>query len=316
VRVLVAGGTGAIGRPLLPKLLAAGHEVYATTRNPERAKSIEAAGATAEIVDFLKPGSANKLIAKVRPEVIVDQLTSLPKAFDPKEFAKNGFADNDQIRFEGTGALIRAAEDHGVKRYVAQSIAFLYAPGAGAVQTEVAAVWSDAPAPFAKSVEVVTTNERKLLQSEGLEGVVLRYGDLYGPGTWWASNGSTSESIRARQYPVVGGGKGINSLIHVSDAATAAVLAVGAGAGIYNVVDDEPVASHELLPYVAGLLDAKPPRKVPGWIARRVAGDFIVARATEQVGASNAKAKSELGWTPGIPSWRDGLRDHRDDLLQ
>lgn len=316
MRVLLAGATGAIGRPLVPKLLAAGHEVHATTRSSERAEAIAAAGATPEIVDFLKPGAADKLVARVQPEVVIDQLTSLPQMFDPKEVAANGFAANDTIRFEGTGALIRAAEDHGVKRYVVQSIAFLYAPGDGQIKSEDAAVWTDAPAPFAKSVDVVTLNERKVTQSDKFTGVALRYGDLYGPGTWFASGGTTSETIRSRQYPVIGGGQGINSLLHVSDAAAAAVLAVERGEGIYNIVDDEPVATSELLPYVAELLGAKPPRKVPAWIARRVAGDFLVARATKQVGASNAKAKSELGWTPGLPTWRDGLREYRDDLLQ
>lgn len=315
MRVLLAGATGAIGRPLLPKLLAAGYEVHATTRSPERAAGLAAAGATPEIVDFLKPGTASKLIQKVEPDVVVDQLSSLPEKFDPREAAA-AFAANDAIRFEGTGALIRAAEDHGVKRYVAQSIAFLYAPGDGHVKSEDAPAWIDAPEPFVRSVDVLTLNERKVTQSEKFTGVVLRFGDLYGPGTWFASGGSTCESIRARKLPLIGGGHGVNSLVHVSDAATAAAIAVERGEGIYNVVDDEPAPYSELLPFLAELLDAKKPRKIPAWIARNAAGEFLTAKATRQPGADNAKAKSELGWTPAIPSWRDGLRDHRDDLLQ
>lgn len=315
MRVLLAGATGAIGRPLLPMLIAGGHEVHATTRHAERAAELQAAGAAVEIVDFFKPGSADKLIRKVRPEVVVDQLTNLPKDFDRRE-AEAAYAANDAIRFEGTGALIRAAEDHGVERYVAQSIAFLYAPGKGEIRTEEDPVWTDAPLPFSRSVEILALNERKVTQSEKFSGVVLRFGSLYGPGTWYATDGSTCESIRNRQFPLVGGGTGLNSLVHVSDAAAAAALAVERGTGIYNVVDDEPAPFSELTPYVAELLGAKRPRKVPAWIARRAAGEFLTAAATSQSGASNAKAKEELGWTPSLPSWRDGLRDHRDDLLQ
>jgi nucleoside-diphosphate-sugar epimerase len=315
MRVLLAGATGAIGRPLLPLLVADGHEVFATTRSPDRAKAIEAAGATAELVDFLRPGSANRLVAKVRPEVVVDQLTSLPKEFDRKQIAQ-AFAANDQIRFEGTGALLRAAEDHGVKRYVAQSIAFLYAPGGSNIKSESDPVWVDAPEPFARSVDILMLNERKVTENEKLSGVVLRFGDLYGPGTWLATDGSTSQAVRDRQFPLIGGGKGMNSLIHVSDAAAAAALAVESGEGIYNIVDDEPTPSSDLIPYLAELLDAKKPRKVPTWVARTAAGEFLTAKATLQPGASNAKAKAELGWAPRISSWRDGLRDHRDDLLQ
>jgi nucleoside-diphosphate-sugar epimerase len=315
MRVLLAGATGAIGRPLLSKLIAAGHEVHATTRRTERAAELEAAGATPEIVDFLKPGAADKLVSRVQPDVVLDELTSLPQDFDPRE-AETAYAANDTIRFEGTGALIRAAEDHGVRRYIAQSIAFLYAPEKGAIKTEDAPAWTDAPAPFSRSVEILTLNERKVTQSEKFTGVVLRFGTLYGPGTWYATDGSTCNSIRDRQFPLVGGGTGLNSLIHVSDAAAAALIAVETGEGIYNIVDDEPAPFSELIPYVADLLGAKRPRKVPSWIARRVAGELLTTGATSQAGASNAKAKAELGWTPQLASWRDGLRDHRDDLLQ
>jgi nucleoside-diphosphate-sugar epimerase len=311
---LLAGATGAIGRPLVPMLLANGHEVHGTTRSPERAKAIDAAGATAEIVDFLRPGSANKLVAKVRPEVIVDQLTSLPRDFDPRK-SELAFMANDNIRFEGTGALLRAAEDHGVKRYVAQSVAFLYEPGDGRPKAEDSPPWTDAPAPFAKSVDVLTLNERKVTQSERLEGVVLRFGALYGPGTWYASDGSTCNAIRRRGYPVIGGGTGVTSLVHVSDAAAAAAIAVERGEGIYNIVDDEPATFGELIPFLAKLLDAKKPRKLPAWLVRPAIGEFLTATATSQAGASNAKAKDELGWTPQLTSWRDGLRDHRDSLL-
>jgi nucleoside-diphosphate-sugar epimerase len=311
MRVLLAGASGAIGRPLVPMLLAAGHEVHATTRNADRAAALEAAGATSHVVDFLKPGSASRIVQKVQPEVIVDQLTSLPQDFDPRD-ADTAFAANDTIRFEGTGALLRAAEDNGVNRYVAQSIAFLYAPARGEVKSETDPVWADAAPPFGKSIEVLDLNERKVTRSDKLTGVVLRFGALYGPGTWFATDGSNCQTIRKRRYPLIGGGTGLNSLIHVSDAAAAATIAVEKGDGIYNVVDDEPAPFSELIPYVAELLGAKRPYKVPAWIARRVAGEFLTTVATSQAGASNEKAKQELGWTPLIPTWRDGLRDFRD----
>lgn len=308
MRVLLAGATGAIGRPLVTRLLADGHEVHATTRSPERAEELREAGATPEIVDFLKPGSADKLVARVQPEVIVDQLTCLPQRFDPREAGANGFKDNDAIRFEGTGALVRAAENHGVKRYVAQSVAFMYVPEIGAVKTEENPLWTDAPEPFKASVDVLTLNERKVSQNDKFTGVVLRFGDLYGPGTWFASDGNTTELIRERKFPLIGGGTGMTSLTHVSDAAGAAAIAVERGAGIYNVVDDEPAALSELVPYVADLIGAKRPRRIPTWIARMAVGPALIAKSTTQPGASNAKAKAELGWTPLVPSWRDGMR--------
>jgi 2-alkyl-3-oxoalkanoate reductase len=313
MKVLLAGATGAIGRPLLSILLANGHEVHGTTRDHERAKAIEAAGAEPEIVDFLRSGAANELVAKVKPDVIVDQLTSLPRDLDPRD--PNAFAANDKIRFEGSGALLRAAEDHEVGRYVAQSIAFLYEPGKGQVRSEDDPAWTDAPPPFGHAVEVVTLNERKLIESEKLSGAVLRFGALYGPGTWLETDGSSCRMIRERQYPLSGGGTGLNSLVHVSDAARAAAIAVERGDGVYNIVDDEPVSYGELIPYLAELLGAKKPRNFPAWLARKRAGKLLVEIATSQAGASNAKAKSELGWTPQLASWRDGLRDHRDSLL-
>lgn len=315
MRVLLAGATGAIGRPLLPKLLASGHEVHATTRSPERAGALEAAGATAEVVDFLRPGAASELIQRVQPEVLVDQLTCLPQHFDPRKLAE-AFAANDRIREGGTGALINAAEEGGVRRYVAQSIAFLYAPAGDQVKSEDAPIWTDAPEPFARSVAVLAQNERKVTESKKFTGVVLRFGDLYGPGTWFATGGSTIESIRQRKFPLVGGGYGVNSLVHVSDAATAAALAVEQGEGVYNIVDDDPTPFNELIPYVAELIGAKPPRNFPAPLARIAAGAFLTAKATTQMGACNQKARTELGWTPAIPSWREGLRDYRDDLLQ
>lgn len=314
MRVLLAGATGAIGKPLIPLLKAAGHEVHGTTRSAEKCAQLESAGATAQIVDLLEPGAATELIARVEPDVVIDQLTSLPQVFDPRK-AKAAYLANDRIRRDGSGALIDAAAAAGVGRYVAQSVAFIYRPGAPGLRSEEDPVWSDAPPPFDASVGVLTENEKKLTDGGAVTGVVLRYGFFYGPGTWYATGGSTYEAVAQRKYPLIGGGTGVSSLVHVSDAAAATAIAAERGEGVYNIVDDDPAPMGEMIPAFAEMIGARPPRGLPAWIARPVAGKYLVAAATELPGASNAKAKSELGWSPRIASWREGLRDHRDDLL-
>lgn len=314
MRILLAGATGAIGRPLLPMLIADGHEVFATTRSAEKTGDIAAAGASAEVVDFLEPGAAEALIARVKPDVVIDELTSLPQAFDPRN-AKDAYAANDRIRREGTGALIAAAEAGGVERYVVQSVAFIYRPGGDALKVESDPIWSDAPEPFATSVAVLDANEQKVVQSAAFTGVVLRYGFLYGPGTWFETGGSTWEAIKSRKYPLLGGGTGMQSLIHVSDAARATVLAATGAAGIFNVVDDDPAPLSEVVPFVAELAGAKKPLAVPAWLGGLLAGKYLAAAATRLPGASNAKAKAELGWSPEIASWREGIQHYRDSYL-
>lgn len=310
MRILLAGATGAIGRPLVPLLLAAGHEVVGTTRREERAERLRAAGATPVLCDLLEPGRARALVAEQRPDVVIDQLTSLPDDFDLRR--KDVYDANDRVRRDGSGALISAAAELGVRRYVLQSIAFLYAPVGGPVKTEDDPVWDDAPQPFGRSVAILRANELAVLAAP-FTGLVLRYGFFYGPGTYFAGDGSTTQQIRARRYPVVGGGEGVLSVVHVADAAAATALAAERGpAGVYNVADDEPTPVRELVPAVARLLGAKPPWRVPVWLARLLAGSYAVAAATQVRGASNEKAKRELGWTPLLPSWREGLRSYRD----
>ncbi len=310
MRILLAGATGAIGRPLVPQLVAAGHEVIGTTRSAARADALRTAGATPVVCDLLEPGQPRALVADHRPDVVIDQLTSLPDDFDLRR--KDVYDANDRIRRAGSGALIAAAAELGVQRYVLQSIAFLYAPVGGPVKSEDDPVWDDAPEPFARSVGVVRANERALLAAP-FAGLVLRYGFFYGPGTYFADDGSTTRQIRARRYPIVGSGDGVLSLVHVADAAAATLVAAERGAsGVYNVVDDEPTPVRDWLPAVAQLLGAKPPRRVPAWLARLLAGPYAVAAATAVRGASNEKAKRDLGWRPLLPSWREGLRDHRD----
>lgn len=310
MRVLVAGASGAIGRPLVPLLLAAGHEVLGTTRREAAAVALREAGATAVVCDLLEPGRARALVAEQRPDVVVDQLTSLPRDFDPRR--RDVYDANDRIRRDGSGALIAAAAELGVRRYVLQSVAFLYAPVGGPVKAEDAPVWDDAPLPFRRAVEVLRANERALAAAP-LEGLVLRYGFFYGPGTWYASDGAVMTQLAARRFPLIGDGAGMLSFVHVADAAAATAAAIERGAaGIYNVVDDEPVAMRTFLPAAAELLGAKRPWRVPAWLARLLVGPYPVALATQVRGASNAKARRELGWTPRLPSWREGFAAHRD----
>jgi len=310
MRVLVAGATGAIGRPLVPLLRGAGHEVVGTTRCEARAEDLRAAGARAVVCDLLEAGRARALVAETAPDVVIDQLTSLPRDFDVRR--KDVYDANDRVRREGSGALIAAAAELGVRRYVMQSIAFLYAPEGGMVKDEDAHSWDDAPPPFSRGIEVLRTNERAVLAAP-FDGLVLRYGFFYGPGTFFAHDGAMTKQIEARRYPIVGGGAGTLSWIHVADAAAATATAAERGApGIYNVVDDEPAPLREWLPQMADAIGAKRPLRVPAWVARPLAGPYAVAAATVMRGASNAKAQRELGWRPRVQSWREGFRLYRD----
>jgi nucleoside-diphosphate-sugar epimerase len=309
--VLVAGATGAIGRPLVPLLLAAGHPVTGLTRREDGAARLREAGAEAVICDALDPDAVRHAVARVRPEAVVDELTSLPGEYDARR--KDLYEATNRIRSRGTAALLDAAREVGVRRYVIQSIAFIYAPTGDWVKDEDAPVWSDAPPPFDRAVDVLATNERKVVSSPDFEGVALRYGFFYGPGTYLASDGSIAARVRKRQFPIVGRGRGMTSFVHLDDAASATVAALERGApGIYNVVDDLPVALRDWLPLYAEASGAKRPLRVPVWLARLVAGEFAVVGAGALRGASNAKARRELGWHPVLPTWRDGFRTALD----
>jgi 2-alkyl-3-oxoalkanoate reductase len=308
VRVFVAGASGAIGRPLLPQLIAAGHEVTGTTRSEERAEAVRAAGARAAVCDALDAHALYAAVLEAAPEVVVHQLTALPHRFDPRN--KEIYAPTNRLRAEGTRTLLAAARATGARRIVCQSIAFAYAPGARPeIMDEDARLAFGAPPPFGDGIRAIGEMERAVVGAEGLEGVVLRYGWFYGPGTYYAEDGSMAEDVRRRRFPVIGKGTGLYSFVHVDDAAGATVAAVERGApGIYNVVDDDPAPQREWLPVYADAIGARKPRRVPVWIARLVVGK-IAAVASVQPGASNAKAKRELGWEPRWPSWREGFRD-------
>lgn len=308
MKVFVAGASGAIGRPLVRQLVAAGHEVTGTTRRPERAEEIRAGGATAVVCDVFDAAALEAAVAAAAPEVVVNQLTSLPRDFNPR---KMDYGPTDRVRREGGGNLRRAALAAGARRYVTQSIAFIYAPEGDWVKDEEAPTFDDAPPPFDEGVRAMLAHEREVLGSEGIEGLVLRYGQFYGPGTYYTpGDGSLAKQVERRLLPIVGDGAGMASFVHVEDAAGATVAALDRGApGIYNVADDDPAPAREWLPAYAAALGAKPPRRVPRWLARLVGGRFAVLFGAELRGASNAKAKRELAWQPRYPSWRQGFQE-------
>lgn len=320
MKVFVAGASGAIGRSLVPRLLAAGHEVTGSTRSTERADAIRAQGADAVTVDVFDAEALHAVMAEAAPEVVVHELTALPERFEPRR--KDLYDATNRVRSEGTKNLIDGARAAGARRFVCQSIAFSYAPTPGRPRARARAgprrsdtlheeedpLFLDAPPPFAGATRVIADMERAALEAGGLDGLVLRYGWFYGPGTYYADDGAIAKDVRRRRFPVVGQGSGVFSFIHLDDAATATVAAVERGApGVYNVVDDDPAPMSAWLPAYAQAIGAKPPRRVPLWLARLIAGGFVATMSTTLRGASNAKAKSELGWNPRWASWREGF---------
>jgi nucleoside-diphosphate-sugar epimerase len=298
-----------MGRPLVRRLVAAGHEVTGMTRREDRATEIREAGASAAVCDVFDARALESAVVEAAPEVVVHQLTSLPPRLDYK--AKDDpLAATNRVRSEGTRNLLAAAKAAGARRLVAESVAFLYAPEGEWVKDEEAPLFHGAPAPFGGAVEALADLERKVIGAAGIEGLVLRYGWLYGPGTYFDRDGSQTEEALKRRVPIVGKGSGTFSFIQVEDAAAAAAAAVEGGApGVYNVVDDEPAPMREWVPVFAEAVGAKPPRRVPVWLARLIAGSAAANTAIQLRGASNAKAKRELGWQPSRPSWRQGFRD-------
>jgi nucleoside-diphosphate-sugar epimerase len=308
VRVFVAGASGAIGRPLVPRLVAAGHEVTGMTRSEEKAEAIRQAGARAVVRDVFDADGVRADMEEARPEVVVQQLTALPERMDFRD--PDLYTPTNRVRGEGTRILIDAGLAVGTRRLVAQSIAFIYEPTGGWVKSEEEPVLTDAPGAFAEGVRTVREMERAVTGTDGLEGIVLRYGFFYGPGTHYGSGGGTEAEVRRRRFAVVGKGDGVFSFIHVDDAAEATLAAIERGPpGIYNVVDDDPAPMRDWLPVYAESIGAKKPFRVPKLLARLVAGRQAADFATELRGASNEKAKRELGWSPRWASWREGFRD-------
>jgi nucleoside-diphosphate-sugar epimerase len=308
MKVLVAGATGALGRQLVPKLAARGHEVFGMTRSGSKRELIRGLGATPVVADALDPDAVAKAVAESDPEVIVHQLTALSSSIDMRHFDRDLELTN-RLRTEGTDHLLAAGRAIGVKRFVAQSFAgWPFARSGGPVKSEDDPLDPAPPPGMRRALEAIRHLEAAVTGAEWTTGIVLRYGGFYGPGTSIAPEGEHFELIRKRRFPVVGDGGGVWSFIHIEDAADATVAAVEHGSrGIYNVVDDEPAPVAEWLPAIARSVGAKPPRRVPRWLGRLLAGEVATVMMTEVRGASNAKAKRELGWRPAHPSWRGVL---------
>jgi nucleoside-diphosphate-sugar epimerase len=308
MRVFVAGAGGVIGRRLVPMLIDRGHEVTGATRSADRAAQMRESAVEAVVCDVFDAADLRAKVEAAAPEVIVHELTDIPPALDPRKMAAQ-LAGNDRIRDEGTRNLVAAGLAAGARRMVAQSIAFAYPPTGEGPKTEDDPLFDDAPWPWSRSVQALHALEDAVTKTDGLEGIVLRYGFFYGPGSSYDSSGHWAREVRRRRFPIVGGGGGVFSFVHVDDAASATVAAVEGGPpGIYNIVDDEPAPLREWLPVYADAVGAKKPRRVPKWIARILAGRYGLMLATELRGASNERAKAELGWTPRYPSWRQGFR--------
>jgi nucleoside-diphosphate-sugar epimerase len=310
MRVFVAGATGAIGKQLVPRLVAAGHEVHGMTRSESKQPMLYELGAVPVVADALDPDQVAQAVARARPDVIIHQLTAIG-VIDPRHFDRD-FALTNSLRTEGTDHLLSAGQAMGVRRFVAQSNgAFPYARTGGAVKVEDDPLDPTPVREWRAMVAAIRHLEEAVLGVNWTEGIVLRYGAFYGPGTSLAPGEEQFELVRKRKFPLVGDGGGVWSFIHVADAAEATVAAIEHGSrGVYNVVDDDPAPIGEWLPALAQLLGAKQPMRVPRFIGRLFAGEVVPMMMTELRGASNAKAKLELGWRPAHPSWRQGFVAH------
>jgi 2-alkyl-3-oxoalkanoate reductase len=300
MRVFVAGASGAIGARLVPQLIDRGHDVVGTFTKPKGADRVRALGAVPVKLDILDGAAVRRAVLDAQPEAIIHQATALAGAAFSRNLDRT-FAATNRLRTEGTDALLAAAEHAGVRRFVAQSFAsHRYARVGEMVKTEDDPL-DQAPPGSARETNAAMRHVDEAVTSAG--GIALRYGSFYG-----AANDGLVEPVRRRQYPIVGDGAGVTSFVHLEDAAAAAVLALEHdGPGIFNVVDDDPAPLSEWLPVLAEVLGAKPPRRVPPWMARLFAGELAVVTGTESRGASNDKAKQQLGWKPRYPSWRQGF---------
>jgi nucleoside-diphosphate-sugar epimerase len=309
MRIFVAGATGALGSQLVPRLVAAGHEVAGMTRSASKGGAVSRMGAAPVVADALDPDAAARAIAEAEPEVIVHQLTALAGSLDMRDVDR-GFALTNRLRTEGTDHLLSAGRAAGVRRFVAQSFAgWPYARIGGPVKAEEDPLDPTPAKAMRSTLAGIRYLEDAVTGADWTEGVVLRYGAFYGPGTSFdPARGEHVELIRKRRFPVVGGGGGVWSFIHIEDAADATVAAAERGSrGTYNIVDDEPSRVSEWLPGIAAAVGAKAPRHAPRWLGRLLAGEAATVMMTDVRGASNEKAKRELGWRPRYPSWREGF---------
>lgn len=308
MRVFVAGATGAIGRQLVPRLVAAGHEVVGMTRRESKCAALHDMGARPVVADALDPDQVADAVGKAAPEVIVHELTAIG-ALDLRHFDRD-FALTNRLRTEGTDHLLSAAHAVGVRRFVAQGVAgyAAYARTGGPVKTEDDPLDSTPVREMRDTQAAIRHLEQAVLGATWTDGIVLRYGVFYGPGTSLDRGEAQFELIRKRKFPLIGNGRGVWSFIHVADAADATLAAVEHGhRGAYNVVDDDPAPVAEWLPELADTLGAKKPMRIPPFVARMFVGEPGVVMMTDARGASNAKAKHDLTWRPAHPSWRQGF---------
>lgn len=301
MRVLLAGATGTVGRALAPLLRARGHHVTALVRSPDAAPELDVDSVA--VADALDEAAVLEAVLPARPDVVVHQLSAL------RASGRAAFADTARLRTEGTRNLVRAAQEAGAGRIMAQSIAFATAPQGARVLTEDAALYLDAPDPdWALTVRAVADLERQVLQAADLDGVVLRYGTLYGPGTLYEAGGRIGASVARGRLPLPQNAAGVTSFLHVEDAARAAAAAVDTDAGgVFNVADDDPAEAADWVPGYARLLGAPPPRTVPPELAARMLGWLLAHQLTAMRGAANDRARQFLGWKPLTPTWRTGL---------
>lgn len=309
MKIFVAGATGALGRPLVQQLTARGHEVVGMTRSGSKQDLLQDLGARPVVADALDPDAVARAVAEAEPDVIVHQLTAIG-AFNPRHMERD-FAATNRLRTEGTDHLLAAGHAVGIERFVAQSFApWVFARTGGPVKSEDDPLDTAPPAQVRTTLEAIKYLEQAVTGAGWTEGIALRYGGFYGPGTSIGLDppGEQVEMVRARKFPLAGKGTGFFSFIHIEDAAAATVEAIEHGRrGVYNVVDDEPAPIADWLPELAKAVGAKPPRRVPLWLGRLAGGEVAAIMMTELRGASNTKAKRELGWKLRYPSWREGF---------
>jgi len=311
MKVFVAGGSGAMGRRLVPRLVAEGYEVAAMTRDAGKAAWLSAVGAQPVVADALDRAAVRAAVADARPEVVIHQLTALSGAASNLKQFDREFALTNRLRTEGTDYLLEGARAAGARRFIAQSYGnWNYARAGTGPKTERDPFDATPPANQKQSLAAIRYVESAVTGAEGIEGIALRYGNFYGPGTGLAMDGVLVAQIRKRRLPIIGDGSGVWSFVHMDDAAAAAIAAIGHGAsGVYNVADDEPLPVSVWLPLLAEAVGARPPMRVPVWLGRLAAGEVGVSMMTRIRGTSNAKAKAELGWAPQYRTCREGFRN-------
>lgn len=310
VTVFLAGGTGVIGRRLIPQLLERGYRVVATTRRADRVAQLEELGAEPAVCDVFDLEGLTVAVQQASPQIVIHQLTSIPERINPRRIVRD-FEITNRLRTEGTRNLLAAAQAAGASRFVVQSIAFAHQPTGSGLKTEADSLFLDCPAPYRPLVEAVAGLESLATAAE-IHSVVLRYGYFYGPGTIYAPGGSMHQDVLKRRMPIVGSGGGVFSFIHLDDAASATVAALAAPPGVYQIVDDDPAPVRDWLPFYASLIGAPRPFRMPAWLARLAVGPYAVLMMVEQRGASNQLAKEVLGWQPQYSSWREGFETLTD----